>query len=238
MQKKELPHNHGHISEALQYDASFSEPFGDIADLFKMMSDEKRIRIFWLLCHCEECVINIAALFDMSSPAVSHHLKLLKLAGLIICRREGREAYYTVAKTPKSRALHDAIEEIIEISCPTGETFKSNSAYDSQIQTINEIHDFITDDLKKRYTIDELSARFLINRTTLKATFKKVFGKPIATYMKEFRIKRAEELLLQRDCSVAETARAVGYESQSKFTAAFREVTGYLPKDYKKAFSE
>ena len=42
---------------------------------------------FWLLCHCEECVINIVALVEMSSPAVSHHLKQLRSGGLITSRR-------------------------------------------------------------------------------------------------------------------------------------------------------
>ena len=79
---------------------------------------------------------------------------------------------------------------------------------------------------------------FLINRTTLKITFKKVFGKPVATYMKEFRIKKAEEMLTSSDKPISEISRSVGYENQSKFTRAFKEVTGYLPKDFRKMFSK
>ena len=56
-----------------------------------LLSDPSRLRIFWLLCHCEECVMNISALVDMSSPAVSHHLRNLKASGLIVSRREGKE---------------------------------------------------------------------------------------------------------------------------------------------------
>lgn len=238
MSIKKLPHNHGHIDERLEYGAANPKQFSVISDLFKMLSDEKRIQIFWLLCHCEECVINISTLLDMSPPAVSHHLKLLKSAGLIISRREGKEVYYTIAQTPRSQALHNAIEEIIEIACPTDETFKSNDTYDSQIQTVNTIHSFLTENIDKRYTIEELSAMFLINRTTLKITFKKVFGKPVATYMKEFRIKKAEEMLTSSDKPISEISRSVGYENQSKFTRAFKEVTGYLPKDFRKMFSK
>ena len=238
MSIKKLPHNHGHIDERLEYGAANPKQFSVISDLFKMLSDEKRIQIFWLLCHCEECVINISTLLDMSPPAVSHHLKLLKSAGLIISRREGKEVYYTIAQTPRSQALHNAIEEIIEIACPTDETFKSNDTYDSQIQTVNAIHSFLTENIEKRYTIEELSAMFLIIRTTLKITFKKVFGKPVATYMKEFRIKKAEEMLTSSDKPISEISRSVGYENQSKFTRAFKEVTGYLPKDFRKMFSK
>lgn len=235
---KQLPHNHGHLSEELQLGMPRSQTFEMVSDIFKMMSDSKRVQIFWLLCHCEECVINISALLDMSSPAVSHHLKLLKTSGLIVSRREGKEVYYTAADTPRSQVLHNMIEQTVEVTCPSEETFEESHTYDSQIQTINEIHKFLTDDLKARYTIEELSARFHINRTTLKSAFKTVFGQPIAAYMKEYRIKRAMELLVGGDSSIAEIAAAVGYENQSKFTAAFKDITDTLPKDYRKVYSK
>ena len=76
-----------------------SENFRTLADIYKELGDESRLRIFWLLCHCEECVINIAALTNMSSPAVSHHLRLLKTSGLIVSRRDGKEMYYKAADT-------------------------------------------------------------------------------------------------------------------------------------------
>ncbi|MDO4622124.1 MAG: metalloregulator ArsR/SmtB family transcription factor [Eubacteriales bacterium] len=84
----------------------------------KQLGDPSRLRIFWLLCHVETCVIEIAASVDMTSPAVSHHLKLLKSAGLIVSTRKGKERYYKAADTPLARKLHYTIEEIAEISCP------------------------------------------------------------------------------------------------------------------------
>ena len=84
----------------------------------KQLGDPSRLRIFWLLCHCEECVINIAAATGMSSPAVSHHLKLLKAAGLIVSSRNGKEMYYKAADTDMVLKLHLTIEEIARISCP------------------------------------------------------------------------------------------------------------------------
>ncbi|WP_462363972.1 ArsR/SmtB family transcription factor, partial [Pyramidobacter porci] len=75
-------------------------------------------RVFWLLCHGEECVINISALMEMSSPAVSHHLRLLKAAGLIVSRREGKEVYYRAAASDTAAMLHRAIEELMSMVCP------------------------------------------------------------------------------------------------------------------------
>ena len=238
MTAKKLPHDHGHMSEKLRLEMSDAQTFGVLCELFRMLGDEKRVQIFWLLCHCEECVINIAALLEMSSPAVSHHLKLLKNAGLIISRRDGKEVYYTAAKTPRSQALHEAIEKMIEMSCPADESFKESVSYDSQVMIVDEVHRFLTDDLRRRSTIEELAERFHINQTTLKMTFKRVFGKPIATYMKEYRIRRAAELLEKSDMQISEIADEVGYENQSKFTQAFKDIIGVLPKDYRKSIKK
>ena len=54
----------------------------------------------------------------MSSPAVSHHLKQLKAAGLIVSRREGKEVYYRAADTPQVQLLHHMIEHLMELACP------------------------------------------------------------------------------------------------------------------------
>lgn len=236
MLSKELPHNHGHLPKELQLGVPKEQTFTVVSDIFKMLSDNKRIEIFWLLCHCEECVVNISSLLDMSSPAVSHHLKLLKTAGLVISRREGKEVYYTAAKSRRSEALHEMIEQLVEVACPSEEIFEENISYDSNVQTINEIHAFLTSNIKERYSIEELSNKFHINQTTLKATFKTVFGKPIAKYMKEYRIKRSKELLAQGETPISEIACEVGYENQSKFTEAFKDVTGVLPSAYRKQY--
>ena len=92
--------------------------FQIVADILKQLGDGSRIRIFWLLCHCEECVINLSAMVEMSSPAVSHHLKQLKAGGLIVSRREGKEVYYKAAETQRAQLLHRVIEELVEIACP------------------------------------------------------------------------------------------------------------------------
>ena len=71
-----------------------------------------------VLCHCEECVMGLSALVEMSSPAVSHHLRLLKSAGLIVSRRQGKEMYYRAADTEAARVLHHTIEQLAALSCP------------------------------------------------------------------------------------------------------------------------
>ena len=114
-----LPHDHGQNIEQNLAQLPSIDDFQTVADIFKQMGDGSRVRIFWLLCHCEECVINISSLVEMSSPAVSHHLKQLKITGLIVSRREGKEVYYKAADTVQAQLLHHMIEQVIQISCPS-----------------------------------------------------------------------------------------------------------------------
>ena len=115
MPDKQLPHNHGQVIEqAILEHMPEAGEFQTVSDIFKQLCDSSRIRIFWLLCHCEECVINLSAFMDMSSPAVSHHLRQLKASGLITSRREGKEVYYRAADTREAELLHHMIEKLVE----------------------------------------------------------------------------------------------------------------------------
>ena len=118
MPKRILPHNHGENLELLLERIPETEGLNLAADLFKEVSDSTRLRIFWLLCHCEECVVNLSAVMDMSPPAVSHHLARLRMAGLIVSRREGKEVYYCAADTKAAQLLHRMVEDMVEIACP------------------------------------------------------------------------------------------------------------------------
>ena len=231
MEHTGLPHDHG---EEQNHTAAMRELLRDeghfqrIADIFRQLGDPSRIRIFWLLCHCEECVVNIADMVDMSSPAVSHHLRVLKDSGLLDSRRDGREVYYRAADAPQSRLLHEMIEQVMDVACPQ---WREEA---EQVKIIREIHDHLTEHMEQRVTIEELSRRYLINPTTLKTVFKEVYGNSLAAHMKEHRMEKAAALLRETDMSVAEIAGQVGYESQSKFTAAFKEQFGQLPTAYRR----
>ena len=120
MKSPALPHQHNpdRFSASIVNELSNIEKFREITDIFRQLSDTTRIRLFWLLCHCEECVMNISVMLDMSSPAVSHHLRLLRNSGLIISRRSGKEVYYHAAETEQSRLLHNMIEQVLKLTCP------------------------------------------------------------------------------------------------------------------------
>ena len=119
MGEMHLPHDHGQAIEKSFEHMPNTEDFQTVSDIFKQLGDGSRIKIFWILCHCEECVINLSSMVEMSSPAVSHHLGQLKAAGLIVSRRDGKEVYYRAADNQEAELLHHMIEKLVEISCPS-----------------------------------------------------------------------------------------------------------------------
>ena len=119
MQTTSLPHDHGQPMEQELQNMPSVENFQTLSDIFKQLGDGSRLRNCWLPCHCEEGGVNLSAMVGMSSPAVSHHLKLLRAAGLIVNRRAGKEVYYTAANTQQAQLLHHMIEDLVVIACPS-----------------------------------------------------------------------------------------------------------------------
>ena len=232
-----LPHNHGEDPAAIRAQLEDICGFQQAAEVFRQLGDPTRIRIFWLLCHREECVLNLSALMEMSSPAVSHHLRELKSSGLILSRRVGKEVYYRAADTECSRLLHQMMERIMEITCPEQCGAFGDEPADGppeQVEIVREIHEELLRHMDRRITIEELSRQYHINPTTLKAAFKAAYGASLAAHIKSHRMERAAQLLRETEQSVAEIARAVGYDSPSRFSAAFKGVFGVLPREYRR----
>ena len=72
---------------------------GDLARMFKALGDPVRLRLLSLVAsHAggEACVCDISETFDLSQPTISHHLKVLRAAGLLDCERRGTWVYYWV----------------------------------------------------------------------------------------------------------------------------------------------
>lgn len=128
MEKKKesivLPHEHGTNTANVLQNGKLGESltgdsliFEEAADAFAMLSDASRLKIFTLLCHTEDCVTNIAAAVQMSLPAVSHHLKMLKSARLLQARKCGKEVYYHIADNHEADLIHKIVDSIMDMKC-------------------------------------------------------------------------------------------------------------------------
>lgn len=80
----------------------------DIADFYKALADSTRIKIINALDKNELCVCDLSALLNMTKSAVSHQLQNLREMRLVKCRRQGKEALYSLAD--------DHVRQVFEIS--------------------------------------------------------------------------------------------------------------------------
>lgn len=74
-------------------------------DVFKALSDPTRREILKLLRASDLPAGEIVARFDMTGPSISHHLNVLKDAGLVLVRREGQTLIYSLNATVLQEAL-------------------------------------------------------------------------------------------------------------------------------------
>jgi len=73
------------------------EDVADQAGFYKLLGDPTRLRLLQALAATEMCVCDLASLLDSTLSAVSHQLRLLRTAGLIRYRKQGKMVYYRLA---------------------------------------------------------------------------------------------------------------------------------------------
>nr|WP_292819504.1 AraC family transcriptional regulator [Methanobrevibacter sp.] len=103
-----------------------------------------------------------------------------------------------------------------------------------QVKIVDSVKNELISDLESKITIDEIASKHGISKTTLKNCFKKVYGKPIFRWRKEYKLEYACKLIEQESYTLSEISKMVGYSSPSKFTQAFKDYVGCTPSEYKK----
>ncbi|MGZ3498191.1 MAG: ArsR/SmtB family transcription factor [Vulcanimicrobiaceae bacterium] len=83
------------------------------AEIFKALADAHRLKVFATIANADEevCVCDLTATLPLLQPTVSHHLRVLKEAGLIVGERRGTWVYYRLAPGALD-LLRDVIEDI------------------------------------------------------------------------------------------------------------------------------
>ncbi len=90
------------------------EELYDMAELFKMFSDETRLRLLFLLSFGEKCVQELADELQMTQSAISHQLRILKNGRLVRGRRDGKQIYYSLADDHVGAIMAISREHILE----------------------------------------------------------------------------------------------------------------------------
>jgi len=147
------------------------------------------------------------------------------------------ELYHVREKRKASYMKVKILELLLFLSdLDTAEELVQTDYYSSnQVKLIKEIAAFITDDLTKHYTIEQLAQKFHISSTALKRCFRGVYGSSVYAYLRTYRMQVAEGLLKESVLPVTEIAAKVGYGNPNKFTSAFKSVYGIPPTVLRKS---
>lgn len=105
---------HTDVVERVQSSLPDEETLACLADLFRMFGDTTRVRILSVLQISDLCVCDIAQLLGITVSAVSHQLRLLKAAGLVTFRREGKSVIYALADGHVRTLMQVGMEHVRE----------------------------------------------------------------------------------------------------------------------------
>lgn len=100
--------------------------------------------------------------------------------------------------------------------------------------TVKRAQSLIQEFYQTGITLDEIAAKLNITPEYLGTRFHKELGVNFSTYMKNFRIAKAKEMLIGTQLKLKEISGQVGYSDPKYFSKVFKETTGQLPADYRK----
>jgi ArsR family transcriptional regulator len=96
-----------------------AEVFDSETLLFKAIADSYRLRMLATLARASEevCVCDFTDALPLNQPTVSHHLRILREAGLVTCERRGTWVYYQLAPDAPER-IRTALDNVFELKVP------------------------------------------------------------------------------------------------------------------------
>lgn len=100
------------VVKKVQKEMLAPEHLSAVSDFFKVLGDETRMKIIHALAHDELCVTDLAAALEMTQSAVSHQLKLLRMANQVKTRRDGKSIYYSLDDQHVLDILEEALTHI------------------------------------------------------------------------------------------------------------------------------
>ncbi|MDR1409886.1 MAG: AraC family transcriptional regulator [Oscillospiraceae bacterium] len=108
----------------------------------------------------------------------------------------------------------------------------------AQVRKVRAIKEYLCENTDRMITTAELSADFDLSLSALRSCFKAIYGQPVNTFIRQYRLQKAALLLRTGEMSVTDVALEVGYESLSKFISVFKAVYGTTPLKHRKQNKE
>ena len=89
-------HNHREAIRSAQKTLADSDTIVNMAETFKVLGDQTRLKIVLALSKQELCVLDIASALNITESAISHQLRLLKALRLVKQRKDGKMVFYSL----------------------------------------------------------------------------------------------------------------------------------------------
>ena len=105
-------HNDPNLVHAAQEHMLDADAATAVAKLFKALSDPTRIRIISVLAHTEMCVGDLCIALEMSQPAVSYQLRILRTLRIVRARKDGKHVYYTLDDEHVYQLYHQGVNHV------------------------------------------------------------------------------------------------------------------------------
>ena len=103
-----------------------------------------------------------------------------------------------------------------------------------EVDRIHQAREILLRNLEEPPTLTELARQAGLNEKALKQGFRACFGQPIFSYLRDYRMEQAQQLLMTGELKVGEVMQRVGFRDRRYFAEAFRKKFGANPKDYLK----
>ncbi|MEG9545102.1 helix-turn-helix domain-containing protein [Mannheimia sp. HC-2023] len=103
-------------------------------------------------------------------------------------------------------------------------------------QTINQLLDFLRENLNNAHTIDELAERLAMSRSTFTRHFRKATGMAVGEWLIETRLQRGRELLESSDLSIEQIAAEIGFQTATSFRQHFKTKHFVSPSQWRRNF--
>ena len=139
-------------------------------------------------------------------------------------------------KRPMESEQVQAAAQIIE-AC-AGYLWLQRCIYLKEDSLPNKIDDYITNNLDADLSAPALCKRFNISRSKLYKIFYEYYGNSVGQVIRSLRIKKAKELLINKNDPVSEVAYQVGFTDYNYFIKVFKSETGFTPVQFRRNYSD
>mgnify|MGYP002780683998 CR=1 FL=1 len=148
----------------------------------------------------------------------------LALRQLLRCPFQGAtKRMYLESKILELLALMTEQERSTQLAAPIGM---------NEVDRIHEARKILLQRINHPPSLLELARLVGLNDNALKRGFRRVFGTTVFGYLHDYRLEQAQQLLASGEMKVTEVASAIGFESRSYFSIAFRKKFGMNPKEF------